>query len=141
MKRSCVNNEDAFEFADIYRKESNNSDAYLYPDDVIFDTDCANPSTDEDDIKNVEYFHQLTEVTDSTDLIHHLSRFSASTLLEDAVYPYNPNCSLSPSSQFQLNLLSTLSKHRIDLKLHNELIDVIKQHSSDHKFHFSSDTL
>jgi hypothetical protein len=81
VKRSRVHYKDAFEFADIYCNESNNSDAYPYPDNVIFDTDCANPSTDEDDIENVEYFHQLTEVTDGTDLIHHLSRFSASTPL------------------------------------------------------------
>jgi hypothetical protein len=141
VKRSCVHYEDAFEFADIYCNKRNNSDAYPYPDDVIFDMDCVDLSIDEDDIENVEYFHQLTEVTDGTDLIHHLRRFSASTPLEDAALPYNLTCSLPPSSQFQLDLLSTLSKHRIDLNLHNEIIDVIKQHSSDHKLHFSSDTL
>ena len=70
-------------------------------------------------------------------MIHH----SISTSFDNAVIPCDLNCSLPLSYQFQLDLLSTLSKHRIDLSLHDEIIQVIKQHSSDQKLQFSLDTL
>jgi hypothetical protein len=70
-------------------------------------------------------------------MIHH----SISTSFDNAVSPYDPNCFLPPSYQFQLDLLSTLSKHRIDLNFHDKIIHVIKQHSSNQMLHFSSDTL
>jgi len=48
---------------------------------------------------------------------------------------------IPPRYQFQLDLLFTLSKHKIDLNLHDEIIEVIKQHSSECRLHFSSDSL
>jgi len=92
----------------------------------------------------VDYFHEPTEMTetDGFNLIsNHSSNFPSLEDIEEAYLPYNTDCSFPPSYRFQLDLLFTLSKHRIDLNLHNEIIDVIKQHSSECRLHFSLDNL
>jgi hypothetical protein len=45
------------------------------------------------------------------------------------------------NTQFQLDLLNILSQHRTDLKVHDEMISVIKRHSNDQSFTFSSHNL
>ncbi len=60
---------------------------------------------------------------------------------EDSAIPYNPNCFIPLSYYFQLDLNHALSKHRINLNVHDEIIKVIKKHSSDCSLHFSSDNL
>ena len=59
----------------------------------------------------------------------------------DTAIPYNPNCSMPLSYCFQLDLIHALSKHRINLNVHDKIIQVIKNHSSDCAFHFSLDNL
>jgi hypothetical protein len=83
----------------------------------------------------------MTEVTQGSDSMCNSDKFSTIIPHEDAILPYNPDISLPPSSCFQLDLISILSNQGIDLNLHNEIIDVIKKHSSGSKLLFSSDTL
>ena len=120
-KRSRHQYEDSFEFAD-------------------------KPTCDDDDTNNVDSLHQPTEneIAETMPLefeSNHSSNHRPPEDCEVTNAPYNKDCSFPPSYQFQLDLLSTLSKHKIDLNLHDEIIDVIKQHSSDTRLHFSSDTL
>ena len=120
-KRSRNQYEDSFEFAD-------------------------QPTCDDDHTLNVDYLHQPTEIeiTDTQPfefMSNHSSNLPPLEDIEITQPPYNKDCSFPPSYQFQLDLLSTLSKHKIDLNLHDEIIDVIKQHSSETRLHFSSDTL
>jgi hypothetical protein len=120
-----------------YQNECNNDDAYSNSEDLDFDTGCTNPSAEDDGTANVDDFNHQATISEGIDVIHH----SISTSFDNAVILYNPNCSLPLSYQFQLDLLSTLSKHRIYLNLHNKIVHVIKQHSSDQMLHFSLDTL
>ncbi len=120
-----------------YQHECNYNDAYLNSEDLVFDTGHTNPSAKDDGTANVDDFNHQATVSEGTDMIHH----SIFTSFDNAVIPYDPNCSLPLGYQFQLDLLSTLLKHRIDLNLHDKIIHVIKQHSSDQMLHFSLDTL
>ncbi len=45
------------------------------------------------------------------------------------------------NTQFQLALLNILSQHCTDLKVHDEIISVIKRHSNDQSLTFSSHNL
>jgi hypothetical protein len=104
---------DSFELADLHQHESNNYYACLNSEYFIFDAGRADPSTEDDHTANVDVFNHQAAVSDGTNMIHQ----SMSTSVDDEIIPYNPNCSLPPSYQFQLDHLSTLSKHRINLNL------------------------
>ena len=137
VKKTRVSDKDAFEMDMSYQHECNYNDVYSNSEDLDFDTGCTNPSAEDGGTANVDDFNHQATVSESTDMIHH----SISTSFDNAVIPYDLNCSLPLSYQFQSDLLSTLSKHRIDLNLHDETIHVINQHSSDQMLHFSLDTL
>jgi hypothetical protein len=57
--------------------------------------------------------------------------------------PYNRNAPLPPSYQFQIKLQMILDHHRINLTVHNEIIDLVKRYSSteDNSLPFSSELL
>jgi hypothetical protein len=55
--------------------------------------------------------------------------------------PFNLEAPMPRNTQFQLDLLNVLSQHRIDLKVHDEIISVIKRHSNDQSLTFSSHNL
>ena len=57
--------------------------------------------------------------------------------------PYNQNAVLPPSYRFQIELQTILDKHRISLKVHDELVGLIKSHSNtcDNKLPFSTNLL
>jgi hypothetical protein len=121
---------------DAFQYECDNSDEIQNADKNIFDTGCADPSANDDGTAHVvDLTHQATVSEGSTERRIHCSIANSD---DDAVNPFNSNCSLPPSYQFQLDLLATLSKHRIDLNVHDEIIQVIKKHSSDCKLNFSS---
>jgi hypothetical protein len=44
--------------------------------------------------------------------------------------PYNQNAVLPPSYQFQIELQTILDKHRISLKVHDEIVGLLKSHSN-----------
>ena len=134
VKKTRVSGNDASGMDDVVQYECDNSDEIQNADENIFDTGCAE---DDGTAHVVDLTHQATVSESSTERIH----CSIANSDDDAVNPFNSNCSLPPSYQFQLDLLATLSKHRIDLNVHDEIIHLIKQHSSDQKLHFSSDTL
>ncbi len=112
---------------DVVQYECDNGDEIQNADENIFDTGCADPSANDDGTAHVDLTHQATVSEGSTERIH----CSIANYNDDAVNPFNSNCSLPPSYQFQLDLFATLSKHRIDLNVHNEIIHLIKQNSSD----------
>jgi hypothetical protein len=127
VKKTRVFEKESFDLADLFQHESNNYYGCLNSEDSVFDIEHADPSTENNHTANVDVFNHQAAVSDGTNMIHQ----SISTSIDDAVISYNPNCSLLPSYQFQLDHLSTLSKHRINLNLHEKIIQVIKQHSSD----------
>jgi hypothetical protein len=137
VKKTCVSGNDASGMDDVFQYECNNGDEIQNSEEYIFDTGCAHPSANDSGTAHVDDFNHQATVSEGTETIH----CSIATSFDDAVIPYNPNCSLHPSYQYQLDLLSTLSKHRIDLNVHDEIIHLIKQLSSNQKLHFSSDTL
>jgi len=57
--------------------------------------------------------------------------------------PYNQNAVLPPSYQFQIELQTILVKHRISLKVHDEIVDLLKSHSntSNNMLPFSTNLL
>lgn len=145
-KRSRNLHQDSFEFADLADSNKvHNTDPHPQSEVVIFDTGCADtPSIDDEDTQNADYYHEQTEMMETegfNSISNPSSIFPSLENTEEANLPYNTDSSFPPSYRFQLDLLSTLSKHRIDLNLHDEIIDVIKQHSSECRLHFSSDNL
>jgi hypothetical protein len=57
--------------------------------------------------------------------------------------PYNQNAVLPPSYQFQIELQTILDRHRIHLKVHDEIVGLLKSHSNtrDNTLPFSTDLL
>ena len=57
--------------------------------------------------------------------------------------PYNRNAVLPPSYQFQIELQTILDRHRIHLKVHDEIVGLLKSHSNtrDNTLPFSTDLL
>jgi len=57
--------------------------------------------------------------------------------------PYNQNAVLPPSYQFQIELQTILDKHRVSLKVHDEIVGLLKNHSntSDNMLPFSTNLL
>jgi hypothetical protein len=55
--------------------------------------------------------------------------------------PFDMEAPIPQISQFQLDILNTLSRHRTDLKVHDEIISLIKRHSNDQCLTFSSKNL
>jgi hypothetical protein len=139
VRKTRVSDKDALGMDMSYQHECNYNDAYSNSEDLDFDTVCTNPSAKDDGTANVDDFNHQATISEGTDMIHHSIFTSFDNI---AAIPYNPNCSLPLSYQlYFLNLLSALSKHRNDLNLHDKIIHVIKQHSSDQMLHFSLDTL
>ncbi len=60
-----------------------------------------------------------------------------STIQESVSLPFNPDGPIPPNFKFQLDLLDVFSKHQADLKLHDDIILVIKSHSNDQRLTFS----
>ncbi len=54
---------------------------------------------------------------------------------------FNLEAPMPCNTQFQLDLLNILSQHCTDLKVHDEIISVIKRHSNDQSLTFSSHNL
>ncbi len=52
--------------------------------------------------------------------------------------PFDMEAPIPRISQFQLDLLNILSRHRTDLKVHDEIISLIKRHFNDQCLTFSS---
>ncbi len=55
--------------------------------------------------------------------------------------PFDMEAPIPQICRFQLNLLNILSRHRTDLKVHDEIISLIKRHSNDRCLTFSSNNL
>ena len=55
--------------------------------------------------------------------------------------PYSDECGLPQSYRFQIDLADLLGRHRTDLKLHDELIALVKSYSSNNQLGFSPSTL
>jgi hypothetical protein len=57
--------------------------------------------------------------------------------------PYNQNAVLPPSYQFQIELQTILDRHRIHLKVHDEIVGLLKSHfnTRDNTLPFSTDLL
>jgi hypothetical protein len=55
--------------------------------------------------------------------------------------PFDLEAPMPCNTQFQLDLLNILSQHRTDLKVHDEIISVIKRHTNDQSLTFSSHNL
>ncbi len=55
--------------------------------------------------------------------------------------PFDMEAPIPKISQFQLDLLNILSRHRTDCKVHDEIISLIKRHSNDQCLTFSSNNL
>jgi hypothetical protein len=54
---------------------------------------------------------------------------------------FNLEAPMPCNTQFQLDLLNIKSQHHTDIKVHNEIILVIKRHTYDHSLTFSSQNL
>jgi hypothetical protein len=86
---------------------------------------------------NIE-IHTDTSLQDTAFIEANVIDHSIIPSTEDSAIPYNPNCVMPLSYCFQLDLIHALSKHRINLNVHDEIIQVIKKHSSDCMLNFSS---
>ena len=86
---------------------------------------------------NIE-IHTDTSLLDTVFIGTNVINHSIIPSTEDSAIPYDPNCVMPLSYCFQLDLIHALSKHRINLNVHDEIIQVIKKHSSDSKLNFSS---
>jgi hypothetical protein len=64
-----------------------------------------------------------------------------STIQESESLPFDPDGPIPPNFKFQMDLLDVLSKHQADLKLHDDIILVIKSHSNDQRLTFSANDL
>ncbi len=60
---------------------------------------------------------------------------------KESELPFDLDAPMSCNTQFQLDLLNILSLHRTDLKVHDEIISVIKRHSNDQSLALSSHNL
>jgi len=61
-----------------------------------------------------------------------------STIQESVSLPFDPDGPIPLNFKFQLDLLDVLSKYQADLKLHDDIILVIKSHSNDQRLTFST---
>lgn len=57
---------------------------------------------------------------------------------EEAELPFTTRAGIPTCSRFQIDLADILGRHRTDLTLYDELIDLIKSYSSDREMKFSS---
>ena len=55
--------------------------------------------------------------------------------------PYDTNVSLAEHYRFQIEMMDVLARHRVDLSLHDELIDLIKHYSDNDQLNFSAENL
>ena len=69
--------------------------------------------------------------------MHHPRRSPAS----QSQPPFNSDIAVPPNWGFQIDLADILGRHRTDLKLYDEIIDLIKCHSHGRQLGFSSDNL
>jgi hypothetical protein len=60
---------------------------------------------------------------------------------KESEVPFDMEAPMPQNSRFQLDLLNILSQHRTNLKVHDEIISVIKRHSNDQCLTFSSNNL
>ncbi len=60
---------------------------------------------------------------------------------KESELPFNLEAPMPCNTQFQLDLLNILSQHRTDLKVHDEIISVIKRHTNDQSLTLSSHNL
>jgi hypothetical protein len=66
---------------------------------------------------------------------------TSSTPTEESELPFDLEEPIPGNCQFQLDLLTILSQHCTDLKLHDEIITVIKSHSNEIHLNFMSNNL
>ncbi len=57
---------------------------------------------------------------------------------KESEIPFDLEAPMPRNTQFQLDLLNVLSQHHTDLKVHDQIISVIKRHSNDQSLTFSS---
>ncbi len=76
------------------------------------------------------------EVTD-----HESYQASIVDTSKESELPFDLESPMPQNTQFQLDLLNILSQHRTDLKVHDEIILVIKRHSNEKSLIFSSHNL
>ena len=55
--------------------------------------------------------------------------------------PYQKRAGVPPSTKFSIELNNILGRHRTDLKLHDEIVGLVKKHSNDNKLKFNSSSL
>ena len=101
VKKTRVSGNNASGMDNALQYECDNSDEIQNADENIFDTRCAE---DDGTAHVVDLTHQATVSASSTERIH----CSIANSDDDAVNPFNSNCSLPPSYQFQLDPLATL---------------------------------
>jgi hypothetical protein len=149
VKKKCSLNNNTVEMANLYLNTSNDYNVDVTAEDFIFEEGCANGYLKDNDLAIHEDFpfqdtniaiHANTFLQDTvfhgTNMIDH----SIIPSTENSAIPYDPNCvmPLSYCYCFQLELIHALSKHRINLIVHDEIIQVIKKYLSDRKLHFPS---
>ena len=138
VKKTHSLNNSTVDTANLYLNTSHDNNV-----DVTAEEGCANGYLEEYSLPihedfpfqdtNIETSLQDTAFIEANVIDH---SFIPST--EDSAIPYDPNCVMPLSYCFQLDLIHALSKHRINLNVHDEIIQVIKKHSSDCKLNFSS---
>ena len=69
--------------------------------------------------------------------MHHPRRFPPS----NSKAPFREDIAIPPSWQFQIDLADVLGRHRTDLKLYDEIIDLVKTHSDQRQLRFSTENL
>ena len=69
--------------------------------------------------------------------MHHPRRSPPS----DSKPPFQKDIPVPPTWQFQIDLSDILGRHRTDLSLYDELIDLVKTHSDHRQLKFSTDNL
>ena len=69
--------------------------------------------------------------SDQPPLYNPLRRLAAA-----ATMPYRSKIGISTSWRFQIELADLLACHRTDLKVYDDLISLVKNHSSEHKLKF-----
>jgi hypothetical protein len=141
VKKTCSLNNNTIDMANLCLNTSHDNNV-----DVTAEEECADGYLEDYNLPIHEDFpfqdtnieiHTDTSLQDTAFIESNVIDHSIIPSTEDSANPYNPNCVMPLSYCFQLDLIHALSKHRINLNVHDEIIQVVIKHSSDCKLNFS----
>ena len=118
VKKTCSLNNNTINTADLYLNTSNDINV-----DVTAEEGCADGYLEDYNLPIHDYsIHTDTSLQDTVFIGTNVIDHSIIPSTEDSAIPYDPNCVIPLSYCFHLDLIQALSNHRINLNVHDEII-------------------